>query len=630
MNRAAAELFRQEDEKVGVELELESRVPANDLETLDTCLQDRKAYCEVEFQIISSPDDLRPVKFAGTRTLRDGVPELSGCVIPCNEETIMQERLRLSEERLRIALDATQVGVWDWDLEKDYWYASPNYFTILGYKAEMGFSDRSVWLNRVHPDDRKSVEGKIMAVLQSGLRNYSYEARMLHVDGSYRWHQVIGAIVRRNDQSEPTRMVGIRRDIHSQKIAEEELKASQKRLRTLIDTIPDLVWLKDPHGVYLQCNERFENLYGVPEAKIIGKVDYDFVTPELADYFRLKDNEAIQRRKPLRFEESVPFADGHEEILETIKTPIFQPDGTLLGVLGIARDITEKKKNESDLEAYRKHLEELVGQRTEELNRSNEDLQQANAELRTKQKELQKTLDHLRRTQDKLVQSEKLASLGILSAGIAHEINNPLNFISGSSLALESLFSSQSEETAKEAAPFFGAINSGVARAAEIVKSLGHYCSQDYSPKLPINPHEVLDNCLVMLQANLKGRIDVQKDYQDSDFRVDGTEGELHQVFLNILSNAEQSIDGNGRITLRTWVKKDKYNIAITDTGIGIPPHRIRKIFDPFYTTKTPGKGMGLGLSICHKIITEHSGAIDIESAPGQGTKITITLPVAN
>jgi PAS domain S-box-containing protein len=259
-----------------------------------------------------------------------------------------EEKLRFNEELL-VILNVTQIGIWDWDLENDIWYASPIYYTMLGYEPETGPSDRTIWLNRIHPEDREMVREKIDNVLIHKGDNYIYDARMLHADGSYRWHQVIGCPIEKDDKGKVMHLVGIRKDITDYKLSEERLKKSEGRLRTLIDTIPDLIWLKDPEGTYLQCNQRFEQLYGAPENEIVGKTDYNFVSKELADFFRQKDFEAKVAGKPSVNEEEVTFADGHPEILETIKTPVFENDGKFVGILGIGRNITERKKAETAL-----------------------------------------------------------------------------------------------------------------------------------------------------------------------------------------------------------------------------------------------------------------------------------------
>jgi PAS domain S-box-containing protein/putative nucleotidyltransferase with HDIG domain len=180
---------------------------------------------------------------------------------------------------------------------------------------------------------------------------------MRHADGSYRWHRVIGHMVERDSQGQCVRVVGARMDVTERKEAENALRQSEAQLRTLIDTLPDLVWLKDLDGVFLACNRRFEQFYGAAERDIVGKTDYDFAPADLADFFRDKDRAAVAAGGPTANEEEIVFAsDGHHEVLETIKTPVFAGDGELIGVLGVGRDISERKRAE---QAVRRQADQL-------------------------------------------------------------------------------------------------------------------------------------------------------------------------------------------------------------------------------------------------------------------------------
>jgi PAS domain S-box-containing protein len=798
--------------------------------------------------------------------------------------TISETAMLINEERLRATLKPAQIGMSDRDLERDTWYASPIYYTMLGYEPIEGPSDKKMLLKRTHPDDRDIMRKKINSVLGQKKSHYSLEARILHTDGSFRWYHIIGHIIEKENQGKIKRMVGIRKDITNFKLAEEELKKSKRHLRTLIDTIPDLIWLKDPQGVFLQCNQHFEQLYGAPEKEIVGKTDYDFVSKELADFFRKKDNEARAAGKPSINEEEVSFADGHKEILETIKTPVFGYDGELIGVLGIGRDITqrkqieqalrenqrfletlisnlpgmvyrckndvdwtmeflsegclsltgykteqlissktisygdiiheedkkkvwkkvqdmislkqpffieyriihangtikwvweqgrgvfsesgdllflegfitditerkqaenelkeneelfkillklapypivltdlnnryilvndayfntnnisetnvigktpaelglvfdtatkeyinkkmtakgrvenvdlsvtlgngekkeflyssvlirwknepmilhssiditEKKKTERELEKHRKHLELLVRKRTDELEASFEELRATNEELYIQKEELQTALNTLNATKEQLIQSEKMASLGVLSAGIAHEINNPLNFIHGGILSIEYYLKEQSTVDLEQIKPFINAINEGVKRSAQIVTSLSHYSRQDDLPMAECDIHTIIDNCLIMLQNQLKGKVEVIKRYTEKKHTIFGNEGKLHQAILNIIVNAEQAIEKSGSIEINTDIINKQMVISIKDSGSGMNNETIEKIFDPFFTTKDPGKGTGLGLSITFNIIQEHNGKIECESKINNGTKVIIRLPIS-
>ena len=164
-------------------------------------------------------------------------------------------------------------------------------------------------------------------------------------------------------------------DITERKLAEARLHESQERLRRLVAAIPDLVWLKDAEGIYLACNTRYELFFGAPQSEIVGRSDYDFVGRELADQFRASDRATIESVRPHVNEREIRFAsDGHRELVQTIKTPILDEQGKVVAVLGVARDITQIRENERELERYKFQLEDIVRQRTEELGVAHEKL----------------------------------------------------------------------------------------------------------------------------------------------------------------------------------------------------------------------------------------------------------------
>lgn len=279
-------------------------------------------------------------------------------------------------------------------------------------------------------------------------------------------------------------------------------------------------------------------------------------------------------------------------------------------------------------------LEQIVNEKTarvivqqEELQAINEELTANNEELFNQRKELEATLISLQSAQKQLIQSEKMALLGTLSAGIAHEINNPLNFIQGGILGIKNYLNDDLPESIEKYNPLIDAINVGIERASVIVASLNNYSRHGELPNTDCDIHSIIESCLVIMQNKIKNRIEVYKEFTEKKYVVFGSEGKLHQAFLNLLANAEQSIEDRGTINIVTQVEENYVVITITDSGCGISLENLPKIFDPFYTTKAPGKGTGLGLSITLNIIHEHNGTIDYESQLCKGTKVIIKLP---
>lgn len=239
---------------------------------------------------------------------------------------------------------------------------------------------------------------------------------------------------------------------------------------------------------------------------------------------------------------------------------------------------------------------------------------------------LKESNEELRSTQKLLITSEKMASLGVLTAGIGHEINNPLNFIKNGSEGLSKALK-EKYNGADDFQPFFEAIQEGVKRASNVVKSMSQFTRVEVDMDASCSVHDIIENCLVMLNNNLRVKAEVVKNFTSESPLVKGNEGKLHQAFLNILSNAEQAIEKHGTITITTTIKKDKMLVSFSDTGIGIQEDHLIKISDPFFTTKAPGEGMGLGLFITYSIIEEHKGSIHITSDNRQGTEIVVELP---
>ncbi len=255
------------------------------------------------------------------------------------------------------------------------------------------------------------------------------------------------------------------------------------------------------------------------------------------------------------------------------------------------------------------------------------------AELEEKNQSLEKLYQDLKTTQLQLIQSEKMSSLGQLVAGIAHELNNPIGFIYANMLELRNYIAELSKPVANQS--FSGddvkqlieESIEGSKRVKDIVLNLRNFSRLDEAEFKPADIHEGLESTLMLLNNELKNRIDVHKNYGDIPI-IECLPGYLNQVFMNLLLNASQAIDDKGNIWITTKLKDPKIEIAIRDDGSGISKEAELKIFDPFFTTKSIGAGTGLGLSISYGIIERHGGSIAVDSLKGKGTTFIITLPV--
>jgi signal transduction histidine kinase len=282
------------------------------------------------------------------------------------------------------------------------------------------------------------------------------------------------------------------------------------------------------------------------------------------------------------------------------------------------------------LEEMRRALREKL-RSTEEVNLDLERaVQMRTADLARKNRELAETLDKLTRAQQQLVRSEKLASIGQLVAGIAHEINNPVNAIVNTVGPLEEAVGQigKDPDAASEVVEMVKVVQRGAQRTKAIVSALHNYSRTDDESVVDFDVNRSLDDSLELLRHLLKQNVTVAKKYGDPG-RVRGHAGQINQVFMNLLTNAAQALAGreHATITIETRGEPSGVEVKIIDNGPGIRPEVLPRIWDPFFTTKDVGEGTGLGLSIVHELVERHGGTIECDTKVDEGTTFTVKLP---
>ncbi len=409
---------------------------------------------------------------------------------------------------------------------------------------------------------------------------------------------------------------------------EEALKKSEARFRQLIDTMNEGFSVQDKHGIINYVNPRLCEMFGYEAHEIIGRAPTFFIDdsdPENIQKFENNRKQGIQKGNVPSYELKWKRKDG--SIFETVVSPkpIIDLEEGYTGSVAVLTDIT--------------------------------DLKNAEKELRSKNKALNAALDDLRKTQAQLIDSEKMASLGQLTAGVAHEINNPINFVSGNvqplrrdiqevlevlqnydriidTLKLKDRFT-EIEKLKKEMDFDFvlseinhllDGIGEGALRTTEIVKGLRNFSRMDEHELKTASINQGIESTLLILHNKLKQRIEVEKDFgKIRDIMC--YPGQLNQVFMNLINNAIEAIEGEGKIYIKTWQDDGLVKISIRDTGKGMDEKTRKRIFEPFYTTKEVGKGTGLGLSISFGIIEKHQGSIEVKTTRGKGSEFIITIP---
>ena len=375
--------------------------------------------------------------------------------------------------------------------------------------------------------------------------------------------------------------------------------------------------------------------------------------PRCCDLFALDicKNQCLAKRcfdahKAIRMDEIAGISKLHEtpqqQTLIVSAMPIEDENGQVVAVLEVYRDVTA----EARIQGRYKILLDQERHRAEILEQ----------QVRERTKDLERSLNELKATKAQLVQSEKLSSLGQLVAGIAHEINNPINFIYGNTDFLQSYVAvfqklitfyeksdlpeniEQQAQALKKEVDFayiiedtgrlIESIRNGAERATAIIRDLRRFIHGGSEQRAVVTLPRCLDTTLNLLSHEIKGRITIVRRYADKIPAILGNEGQLNQVFMNLLVNAIQAIEKHGTITLVIEHRDGGVALDVIDTGIGLTEQEQLKVFDPFFTTKPVGEGTGLGLSISYSIVDGHGGKISLKSEKGKGTTFTVWLPV--
>ncbi len=405
-------------------------------------------------------------------------------------------------------------------------------------------------------------------------------------------------------------------------------------------------------SIYIAANDTIKNIESVQKMADL-RTEYE-VAEKQTEVDVLEKNKLIQRIINIGLGIILFLAIG----LVTLYYYSLKRSRRLTAALDERRVLLEKQSSELKEKNDRIiRVNEELKTINEILENQKEELHQQKDRLQEQKEELQITFENLKTTQSQLIQSEKMASLGQLVAGIAHEINNPVTFISAGVDSLDKNIGEVREvldiyqkvtpgnaekrlkeieklkekikykETIREINKLIDSVKTGTERTTEIVKGLRTFSRLDEDVLKVADIHEGLDSTLILLRNKYKDRIEIKKRYGDVP-EIECYPGQLNQGFMNILSNAIDAIDDKGTITIVTSKSNGSIRIGIKDSGRGIPEDIQSRIFEPFFTTKEIGKGTGLGLSITHSIIEKHNGNIEVKSKARQGTEFVIVLPV--
>ncbi|MBI9099265.1 MAG: PAS domain S-box protein [Spirochaetaceae bacterium] len=521
-------------------------------------------------------------------------------------EDLVKQRtieLEIAKERLSIALNGANSGIWDWNLKTGVIYFDRNYYTISGYDPYEFPGKYKEWKKRVHPDDIEKAEKSIKDYLDGVSEQYIDEFRFLRKSGEWMWILGQGKIFEYDSDGNPLRFSGAHTDITIRKSAEENLKKAQNYIVSILDSMPSVLISVNSKGIIQQLNKKAEEMINHKSSELIGKNLNEIIPQYYNEISQLEtaidSGEKInRRRKQIIINEDIHYKD-------IIVFPI-TTKGEKGAVLRID-DVTEQVK-----------MEEV------------------------------------------LIQNEKMLSLGGLAAGMAHEINNPLAGMIQTAQVLASRLGAKAYNKANlEAAEkaetnmdsilkfleyrdipkMLSAIHESGLRVSHIVENMLSFSRKSNQKSHFYHIPDILDSTIELVSSDydLKKdydfkKIQIIKKYEKDLPQILCEKSKIQQVFLNLLRNGAAAMEGRENPLFVISVSNDhnrkNLRLTIEDNGSGMDEEVRKRIFEPFFTTKPIGIGTGLGLSISYFIIAEnHSGTMSVKSVKGQGSTFIITLP---
>ncbi len=628
-----------------------------------------------------------------------------------------QEALQKSKERFQLAIEGTEDGLWDWNIETGEVFLSKRYARMLGYEPGEIKHDFETWNNLVHEDDYAKAMKAAQDYIAGKTPKYEIRVRMKTKDGSYRWNKCRGKCLF-DENGNPKRFIGFNTDITKQKEAEEKLRQSERKFRLTFDTSPDAINLNRLiDGLYMDINQGFTELTGFTREDVIGKTSAD-----IRIWYDMKDRQELVRGLKengyyQNLEAKFRRKDG-SVTTALMSARVIELDGEK-HIISITRDISERKAAENALRESQKRFEEmtnllpqtvweadlqgnftyvnktgieLMGYKEDfDISRTinirdiiaPEDQERAFTNIKsmlaqntinsheyfalkkngtkfpilvysspiikdykpvgirgitidmTELKEAEKEKERLEK---KLRRSQKLETIGTLAGGIAHDFNNILSPIMG--YAEMGLLELKPEVSLYDD---LKNILDGANRARDLVKQILTFSKQAEKERKPLNLSIVLNEAIKLLRSSIPSTIKIRKIIDENVPQISADATQMHQVIMNLCTNAAQAMDKEGGLLtielkeididsqmVKTHVNLERNSyirLTVKDTGIGMDNNTLDRIFEPFFTTKEVDKGTGMGLSTVYGIIRGHKGEITVYSEPGSGSVFHVYLP---
>ena len=508
-----------------------------------------------------------------------------------SERKRIEGELRESEERYRTIFEQAADSILlidpDTGMLVDF---NERAYENLGYSREE-FGKLSITDFEVIESPRE-VESHIEQILEKGADNFETKHRTK--SGEIRNIRVSSRVISIQGKK---LIQSIWRDVTAEKHAEATLRESEERYRTLFQGAQEGIGIVAPSETITFVNPAFADMLGYEIDELNGMNLRELTDEECYSKFQAETKKREQGDTN-RYETRVFHKYGDLLHLSLSAAPLWNANGKFEGSISVIVDITDRKRLEEELKKRAEHLEEEVRKQTNEL-----------------------------------IRNEKMVSLGLLVAGVAHEVNNPLAYIKCNTESIEIELSELKEriqgrypylKTLEDIEEFTQRNMKGIGRIEVITDTLKRYAKPDTEGRVPGDINQGILDTLAVLSNQFNDGITVHRELGRLP-KILCSLGQLNQVFSNVIINASQSME-TGDIWIRTWWDAGKIFIEIKDNGRGIPQDKLGMIFDPFFTMRE--EGTGLGLSISYRIVRDHSGVIEVESETGKGTTVTIIIPI--
>lgn len=489
--------------------------------------------------------------------------------------------LRKSENQLTESQRIAHLGSWERDLVTNTSVWSDENYRIFGFEPGEVVPSGALVADMIHPDDQ-AARVKLLNVFQLPAGSYTNQCRIIrHSDGAVRVVRAI-ATVQHNSEGLPIRIVGTTQDITEYVESESSRKRTESLLNIVLDAVPGLVAYIGEDFRYRFCNQAYRTWFNLQPSSLIGKSVAEIVGPEAFEVV-LPRFQKVLAGETVEWEGFVPYHLGGMRAVRSNYVPDWGPDGKIQGFIVLVLDVTSLKEGEKVIMQQR----------------------------------------------ERLTQSARLAALGEMASGIAHEINNPLSII----FARAEILKDQAVKKAldpEKVASWADKLSDTALKISKIVKSIRAISRNgDVDPFEPVCFNSMLDDIQELCAGRLKRdqiRFDIE--LQNKDLTLDCRKVQLEQVILNLLNNACDAVLSSEERWIKLQVKETGGNveISVTDSGPGISPELEQKIFLAFFTTKPVGQGTGLGLSLSQNIISSHRGSLRLDRSTPH-TRFVITLP---